>query len=239
MLKRTLCLRQWRHCLSHSRYCAPRFQCNLPSRQAACRRTYASISAAELHFGQPVHETHSHILEPGECLYTLHRYSHLYKTICVTNAGKIVTPGITALEYAQRRSRLANRLPKNAIAVLAAAEIKYRAPGIFYEYHQDADFFYLTGFTEPGALAIIGERVHCDGWQTISDEECGIIANDGSGDNHVFHLYVREKDRKVELWEGARSGTQAAVDVFNADEVGPRCLLHEGNHQAKVLSVDR
>jgi intermediate cleaving peptidase 55 len=154
MLKRTLCLRQWRHCLSHSRYCAPRFQCNLPSRQAACRRTYASISAAELHFGQPVHETHSHILEPGECLYTLHRYSHLYKTICVTNAGKIVTPGITALEYAQRRSRLANRLPKNAIAVLAAAEIKYRAPGIFYEYHQDADFFYLTGFTEPGALAM-------------------------------------------------------------------------------------
>lgn len=44
-------------------------------------------------------------------------------------------------------------------------------------------------------------------------------ANDGSGDNHVFHLYVREKDRKAELWDGARSGTQAAADVFNADEV--------------------
>lgn len=56
-----------------------------------------------------------------------------------------VTPGITAQEYAQRRSRLANRLPKNAIAVLAAAEVKYKAPGIFYEYHQDPDFFYLTG----------------------------------------------------------------------------------------------
>lgn len=43
--------------------------------------------------------------------------------------------------------------------------------------------------------------------------------NDGSGDNHVFHLYVREKDAKAELWDGARSGTQAAQDVFNADEV--------------------
>jgi intermediate cleaving peptidase 55 len=49
-----------------------------------------------------------------------------------------------------------------------------------------------------------------------SDRE---TANDGSGDNHVFHLYVREKDRKAELWDGARSGTQAAKDVFNADEV--------------------
>lgn len=140
-------------------------------------RGCASISAAEMQFGQPIHETHPHILNHGE-----------------------LTPGITALEYAHRRSRLASRLPRDAIAVLAAADVKYRAPGIFYEYHQDPDFFYLTGFTEPGALAI--------------------VANDGSGDSHVFHLYVREKDPKAELWDGARSGTQAAMDIFNADETG-------------------
>lgn len=51
------------------------------------------------------------------------------------------------------------------------------------------------------------------------------IANDGSGDNHLFHLYVREKDAKAELWDGARSGTQAATDVFNADEVRRSCPL--------------
>ncbi|OJJ43977.1 hypothetical protein ASPZODRAFT_135397 [Penicilliopsis zonata CBS 506.65] len=146
-------------------------------RQRALRRAYASISAAELKFGQPVHETHPHILDPGE-----------------------LTPGITALEYAHRRSKLANKLPKNAIAILAASEVTYRAAGIFHEYHQDSNFFYLTGFNEPGALAI--------------------IVNDGSGDNHVFHLYVREKDPRAELWDGARSGTQAAIDVFNADETG-------------------
>jgi intermediate cleaving peptidase 55 len=56
-----------------------------------------------------------------------------------------VTPGITALEYAQRRSRLANKLPKNAIAVLAASEVTYRANGIFNNYRQDSNFFYLTG----------------------------------------------------------------------------------------------
>ena len=56
-----------------------------------------------------------------------------------------MTPGITALEYAQRRSKLANKLPKNGIAVLAASEVKYRASGIFNEYRQDSNFFYLTG----------------------------------------------------------------------------------------------
>ncbi|KAJ5899362.1 hypothetical protein N7495_004106 [Penicillium taxi] len=142
------------------------------------RRTYASsVAASELKFGQPLHETHPHILSPGE-----------------------LTPGITALEYAQRRSRLANKLPVGAVAILAASEVTYHAPGIFHEYRQDSNFLYLTGFKEPNALAI--------------------IANDGSGDNHIFHLYVREKDSKAELWDGARSGTQAATDVFNADETG-------------------
>lgn len=65
-------------------------------------------------------------------------------------------------------------------------------------------FCILIGFNEPNALAVIG--------------------NDGSGDNHIFHLYVREKDPKAELWDGARSGTQAAMDVFNADEVRLHCL---------------
>jgi len=37
---------------------------------------------------------------------------------------------------------------------------------------------------------------------------------------YTFHLYVRPKDAKAELWDGARSGVQAAQDVFNADETG-------------------
>lgn len=39
------------------------------------------------------------------------------------------------------------------------------------------------------------------------------------GDDHTFHLFVREKDAKAEQWDGVRSGTRAALDVFNADEV--------------------
>ncbi|KAL8839193.1 MAG: hypothetical protein Q9170_001842 [Blastenia crenularia] len=39
-------------------------------------------------------------------------------------------------------------------------------------------------------------------------------------DDYTFHLFVRPKDPKIEQWEGSRSGTQAAIDVFNADESG-------------------
>ncbi|EEP76286.1 conserved hypothetical protein [Uncinocarpus reesii 1704] len=147
-----------------------------PSRLRVPRR-YHSISAAELQFGQPVHETHPHILAAGE-----------------------LTPGITALEYAHRRAKLAAKLPKNAVAIVKAAEVKYKSKSVFYEYHQDSDFFYLTGFNEPGAMVV--------------------IAKNESNDDFTFHLYVREKDPQSELWQGARSGTQAALDVFNADETG-------------------
>ena len=154
---------------------------NLRKPIASCHRAglrhSSTVSAADLSFGQPVHETHPHLLAPGE-----------------------LTPGITAQEYADRRTRLAAKLPDKAVAIVAASDTVFRSGSVFYEFHQDPDFFYLTGFNEPEALAIIGK--------------------DATGTDHTFHLYVREKDAKAELWDGARSGTIAARDVFNADEVG-------------------
>lgn len=44
--------------------------------------------------------------------------------------------------------------------------------------------------------------------------------DDSSSGEHDFHLYVRPKDPRAELWEGARSGLDAASDVFNADTTG-------------------
>lgn len=83
-----------------------------------------------------------------------------------------MTPGISALEYAERRARLAQSLPPGSIAVLAASDIKYRSGAVFYRFHQDPNFLYLTGvwqrsdlwtkclqgpgFNEPEAIAIIG-----------------------------------------------------------------------------------
>jgi intermediate cleaving peptidase 55 len=153
-------------------------------------RTYASISAAELQFGQPVHETHPHLLRAGERRSPMNPVQPLLTTP--------VTPGITAQEYADRRSRLAASLPNNGIAILASSNTKYRSGAVFYEFHQEPNFFYLTGFNEPEAVAVI-QKV-------------------GSTD-YNFHLFVRPKDPKAEQWDGARSGERAVLDVWNADEV--------------------
>ncbi|KAI4284742.1 MAG: hypothetical protein L6R38_001198 [Xanthoria sp. 2 TBL-2021] len=154
-------------------------------------RSYTAVSAADLQFGQPVHETHPHLLKPGE-----------------------LTPGISALEYAQRRTKLASKLPKNGVAILAASDVKYRSGAVFYDFHQDPDFFYLTGFNEPEAVAVIGKST--------------------ADDDHSFQLYVRPKDPKAEQWEGSRSGVQAAVDVFNADESGD--IKDIGKQLSRIIS---
>jgi intermediate cleaving peptidase 55 len=132
-----------------------------------------------------------------------------------------VTPGITALEYFERRSRLAKELPPNSIAVLAASDLKYASGAVFYKFHQDPDFRYLTGFLEQDALAIV---------EKLDEHE------------HTFHLYVRPKDPKVEAWEGPRSGVEAAEDVFNADVTGsiddlPR-LLPSIVNRSKTIYTD-
>jgi intermediate cleaving peptidase 55 len=148
-----------------------------------------NVPAAELRFGQPLHETHPHLLKAGEG-------GTVPKTRRRMLTNATVTPGITALEYFERRSKLAKELPPNSIAVLAASDLKYASGAVFYKFHQDPDFRYLTGFLEQDAVAII---------EKLDEYE------------HTFHLYVRPKDARVEAWEGPRSGVEAAEDVFNAD----------------------
>ncbi|KAB5542870.1 peptidase M24, structural domain-containing protein [Coniochaeta sp. 2T2.1] len=140
-------------------------------------RTYASISASELQFGQPVHETHPHLLAAGE-----------------------LTPGITAQEYADRRSALSSLLPPDSVVILPAAELKYRSGAVFFPFRQESNFLYLTGFSEPDSLAVIRT-----------------VPSSSPHDNHTFHLLCRPKDPQQEQWSGPWSGTQAATDVWNAD----------------------
>lgn len=167
-----------RNAIASTRYLGdrrPTWMVECAQQRQRTRAWSSQVSAADLEFGQPVHETHPHLLKAGE-----------------------LTPGITALEYFERRAKLADLLPDKSVVILAGADIKYRSYPVFYEFHQDSNFFYLTGFNEPEALAVIEK-------------------NNGQS---IFHLFVRPKDPKAELWEGSRSGIQAALDVFNADEAG-------------------
>jgi Xaa-Pro aminopeptidase len=65
-------------------------------------------------------------------------------------------------------------------------------------YRPDSELFYLSGVTEPGAVAVLL-----------------------GGDGPRFVLFVRERDPDAELWSGPRLGPEGAAERFGADEVHP------------------
>lgn len=101
-------------------------------------------------------------MRPTLIYYNLVKVSILSNlNICIsrkTNIG-LVTPGISAQEYHDRRSAFARLLPKDTLAVIPGASIKSRSGPVFYDFHQDPDFLYLTGWLEPDAVAVLSAWV--------------------------------------------------------------------------------
>lgn len=110
-----------------------------------------------------------------------------------------LTAGITATEYFERRLKLARRLPPKSCVILAGAQVKYASGPVFYPFQQDNDFYYLTGWNEPDSVMVLEKPTN-----NIEDI--------------VLHLIVPPKDAFSEQWEGYRTGTEGACEIFNADE---------------------
>ncbi|MEO0647247.1 MAG: aminopeptidase P N-terminal domain-containing protein [Cyanobacteria bacterium J06650_10] len=68
-----------------------------------------------------------------------------------------------------------------------------------YLYRQDSNFFYLTGFNEPNAVAVLAP----------------------SHEEHKFVLFVQPKDKEQETWSGYRTGVEDAKAKYGADEAYP------------------
>ncbi|MGB5325141.1 MAG: Xaa-Pro aminopeptidase [Pseudomonadales bacterium] len=108
-------------------------------------------------------------------------------------------PDIPRKEYARRRRNLMAQMEPNSIAILPSASPVMRNRDTEYRFRQDSDFYYLTGFAEPGAvLVLVPGRRH---------GEC------------VF--FCRERDPERELWDGYREGPEGVVDNYGADDAFP------------------
>ncbi|MGY6528869.1 MAG: aminopeptidase P N-terminal domain-containing protein [Cyanobacterium sp.] len=105
---------------------------------------------------------------------------------------------IAQQEYAQRRELLMSKMGKG-VAVFRSAPMAVMHNDVEYVYRQDSDFFYLTGFNEPSAVAILAP-------------------NHGE---HRFILFVQPKDLAQEIWTGYRAGVEGAKEMFGADAVFP------------------
>jgi Xaa-Pro aminopeptidase len=96
--------------------------------------------------------------------------------------------------YAKRRAKLIEQM-QNGVAVIPTAGERVRSRDAHYPYRFDSYFYYLSGFTEPGAaLVLMG------------------------GKKPRSILFCRDKDPEREVWDGYRYGPGEARKRFGFDE---------------------
>ncbi|TYB73183.1 aminopeptidase P family protein [Bizionia myxarmorum] len=106
----------------------------------------------------------------------------------------IATDYLSAEFHQERRDALRKGMPKNSVAVFFANPVRNRANDVDFMYHQDPDFYYLTGYKEPHAVLVLFSED-----QTTSD-----------GNSYNEMLYVQEKNPQAEQWTGKRLGVEGA-----------------------------
>ncbi|WP_013320738.1 aminopeptidase P N-terminal domain-containing protein [Gloeothece verrucosa] len=111
---------------------------------------------------------------------------------------------IEPTEYQQRRERLMEKIGQGT-AIFRSAPTAVMHNDVEYVFRQDSDFFYLTGFNEPEAVAVFAPH-HPE---------------------HRFILFVQPKDPEKETWTGYRYGVEGAKERFGADEAYPINELDE------------
>ena len=106
---------------------------------------------------------------------------------------------ISRKEFARRRKRVMELMDERSIGILPTAPVSPRNRDIEYPFRPDSDFYYLTGFPEPEAVAVM-----------VPGREQG-----------EFLLFCRERDPEREQWDGERLGLEGACQRYDADDAFP------------------
>ncbi|MDQ1208135.1 Xaa-Pro aminopeptidase [Acinetobacter baylyi] len=125
---------------------------------------------------------------------------------------------LTQADFELRRDRLAQQMGPNSIAIIETSPVAYRNRDADYKFRADSSFFYLTGFAEPEAVAVIETT------DTVDD--------------YTYSLFCRERNREMEIWNGYRAGIDGAIEDFEADEAYAIDLLDEEILE-KLLNKER
>jgi Xaa-Pro aminopeptidase len=104
--------------------------------------------------------------------------------------------------YQLRRNTLAKQIyakTGGGIAVISTAPEISRNRDSEFPYRHDSDFYYLTGFEEPGATLVMK------------------ISGNEKSPQLESHLFCRPKDLEREIWDGIRLGPEAAPEVLGIE----------------------
>ncbi|MDA7741335.1 aminopeptidase P N-terminal domain-containing protein [Flavobacteriaceae bacterium] len=95
--------------------------------------------------------------------------------------------------HEKKRQEFRNQMPSNSIAFFFTSPIMKRSNDTDFMYHQDPNFYYLTGWKEPHGVLV--------------------IFKDNQQDNNGFFneiLFLRERNEYREMWDGRRLGLRGA-----------------------------
>lgn len=106
---------------------------------------------------------------------------------------------MTRAEFKRRRSQLMRMMGKDAIAIIPTSPERLRNRDVHYPFRPDSDFYYMTGFDEPEAVAVL-----IPGRKTAE-----------------YILFCRQRDPEREQWDGRRAGQEGAIRDFDADDSFP------------------
>jgi Xaa-Pro aminopeptidase len=109
-----------------------------------------------------------------------------------------VTPAFPAAIFESRRADVLRRMreltPGPSVAVFPATPVATRNHDVDHPYRAESDLFWLTGFEEPEAVAVL------------------------STEGIPLTLFVRPRDREREIWNGRRAGVEGAKAAFGAGQ---------------------
>ncbi|MEI8135436.1 MAG: aminopeptidase P N-terminal domain-containing protein [bacterium] len=99
--------------------------------------------------------------------------------------------------HLSRRVELRKHMASHSAVLFMAAPEKNRANDVNYEYHQDPNFYYLTGHIQPEAALLLTKEP--------------IVINGIRSDEFIF---VQKREPTREVWTGPRLGTDGARSVL-------------------------
>ena len=114
------------------------------------------------------------------------------QSVCVAQ-GERPADYLTPEFHVAKREELRRLMPPNSVAVFFANAERNRANDGFYKYHQDPNFYYLTGHREPHSVLFIFKEQ-----QTIGNTQTNEV------------IFVRQHQALKELYDGARMGREGA-----------------------------
>ena len=128
----------------------------------------------------------------------MHKYSLiLFLFLCSSTTqllGQAKLPSQESLVFHEsRREALRGKLPANSVAVIFANPTRNRANDVDFVYHQDPNFYYLTGWPEPQSVLLIYSSAQKDEKGTYHEK-----------------IFIQDRDPKAEQWNGYRLGIEGA-----------------------------